>query len=157
MQQTPQHTEDVRPSIFTSLQARLSDAIDLYTQIKVAHWNVRGSHFAALHPLFDNIAHKLQEYIDVIAERAATLGAQVAGTARYVAETSRLPEYPAEVTRDLEHVQLLADRFDTFLSGLRETRAVADENHDLGTLDLLTRVITDFEKYEWFLRATLEE
>jgi starvation-inducible DNA-binding protein len=75
---------------------------------------------------------------------------------RHVAETSRLPDYPGDTTRDLEHVRLLADRFDVYLSGLRESRAVAEKEGDTGTVDLVTAVITEAGKHAWFLRASLE-
>ena len=85
-----------------------------------------------------------------------TLGAKAYGTARHVAKTSKLPDYPQETTRDLDHVKLLVERFETYLTGLRESRKVAEENGDTDTDDLLTLVITEFEKNDWFLRASLE-
>ena len=85
-----------------------------------------------------------------------TLGAKAYGTARHVAKTSKLPDYPQETTRDLDHVKLLVERFETYLTGLRESRGVADANGDTDTEDMLTLVITEFEKNAWFLRASLE-
>ena len=72
-----------------------------------------------------------------------------------MAKASKLADYPGDTTRDLDHVALLADRFDTFLAGLRESRGIAEAQHDTDTVDLLTGVLTDFEKNAWFLRATL--
>jgi len=37
------------------MNQRLADAVDLQTQIKQAHWNVKGPHFIGLHELFDQI------------------------------------------------------------------------------------------------------
>ncbi|HLK11565.1 MAG TPA: DNA starvation/stationary phase protection protein Dps [Candidatus Binatia bacterium] len=145
-----------REAIATTLDARLADGLDLHSQIKVAHWNVKGPHFAALHPLFETFATALAAHNDAIAERAVTLGGRANGTARQVAAASRLPEYPPDATRDLDHVRLLADRIDGYLVGLRESRKVSDEHGDADTTDLLTTVIEEFEKHGWFLRATLE-
>jgi starvation-inducible DNA-binding protein len=138
------------------LNARLADGLDLHGQIKVAHWNVKGALFPALHPLFEQFAVALANFNDAVAERAVTLGGTARGTARRVAATSRLPEYPEDTSRDLEHVRLLADRFDAFLAGLRETREVAEGLSDQDTVDLVTQIIQDFEKNAWFLRATGE-
>ena len=66
-----------------------------------------------------------------------------------------LTAYPESTTRDLEHAKLLADRIDTYLAGLRETRGVSEKLGDTDTVDLLTGVISEFEKNGWFLRATL--
>ncbi len=149
--------EPARGRIAAVLNDRLADALDLHSQIKVAHWNVKGPHFAALHPLFESFAVSLAGFGDAIAERAVTLGALAKGTARHVAASSRLPDYPQETTRGLEHVRLLCERIEAFLEGLRATRAVAEEEKDVDTVDLLTTIVTEFEKNAWFLRATLQE
>jgi starvation-inducible DNA-binding protein len=111
--------------------------------------------FPSLHPLFETFATGLAAYNDAIAERAVTLGALALGSARHVAKSSRLPDYPAETTRDLAHVELLAERIGIYLQHLREGRRVAEHNADTDTVDLYTGIITELEKHAWFLRATL--
>jgi starvation-inducible DNA-binding protein len=149
-------SESARKEIAVSLNARLADGLDLHSQIKVAHWNIKGPNFAALHPLFETFAIGLAVHNDALAERAATLGAQVYGTARAVAQASTIPEYPAETRKDLEHVKLLAERIDSYLEGVRASREVAEKLHDDDTVDLLTGIIVEFEKHAWFLRASLD-
>src|SRR5688572_2342921 len=148
--------EKARGAIAEALNARLADGLDLHGQIKVAHWNIKGPQFPSLHPLFETFAVSLAEHNDEIAERAVTLGGLAYGTARHVAKASRLAEYPQETTRDMEHVRLLAERFEMYLEGLRESRKVAEQNGDTDTVDMLTAIITEFEKHAWFLRASLE-
>lgn len=147
--------EESRQRVAATLNERLADGIDLWSQVKVAHWNIKGPHFPALHPLFETFATDLALRNDEIAERAVTLGALAYGTTRHVGASSRIKEYPQETTRDLEHVGLLADRFETYLAGLRQSRIVADEARDVDTVDLLTETISQFEKHAWFLRASL--
>lgn len=147
--------EDARTRISEALNARLADGLDLHGQIKVAHWNVKGPHFAAFHALFEQMAIGLAAHNDAVAERAVTLGGRAYGTARHVAKASRLAEYPQETTRDLEHVKLLAERIDVYLDGVREARQVAEKAGDGDTVDLLTQIVTEFEKHGWFLRASL--
>jgi starvation-inducible DNA-binding protein len=149
-------SEQARQKVSETLNARLVDGLDLHSQIKVAHWNIKGPQFAAMHPLFEEFAVGLATHNDNVAERAVTLGARVYGTVRHVAQKSRLPEYPQETSKDTEHVKLLAERIETYLEGLRESRAIADEQKDTDSVDLLTAIITDFEKHGWFLRASLE-
>ena len=148
--------ETARATIADTLNARLADGLDLHSQIKVAHWNVKGPQFPSLHPLFETFAVGVAEHNDSIAERAVTLGGLAYGTTRHVAKSSRLAEYPQETTRDLEHVRLLAERFEMYLQGMRESRGVAEQHGDTDTVDLLTGIITEFEKHTWFLRASLE-
>ncbi len=149
--------ESTRTKVVASLNERLADGLDLHSQIKVAHWNIKGPQFAALHPLFETFAVSLANHNDSLAERAVTLGGRAYGTVRHVAGVSRLTEYPQETSRDLEHVRLLADRIETYLDGLRTSRSTADELKDTDTVDLFTGIITEFEKHAWFLRASLGE
>jgi starvation-inducible DNA-binding protein len=142
-------------AICAALTPVLVDGIDLHSQIKVAHWNIKGPHFAALHPLFDMFATELAVHNDEIAERILTLGELAVGTARHVAKKSSLPDYPQDLTQDLEHAALLAARIESYLVTVREGRDVAEKNGDQDTVDLLTGVVQVFEKHAWFLHATL--
>ncbi len=148
--------EKSRAALVELLNARLADGLDLHSQIKVAHWNIKGAQFAALHPLFETFAVSLANHNDSVAERAVTLGGKAYGTARHVAKTSHLPDYEQETTRDLDHVRLLADRIEGYLSGLRDSRKASEQHQDTDTVDLFTGIITEFEKHAWFLRASLE-
>lgn len=157
MYKSPSHlSESAREILSNVLNARLADGLDLHSQIKVAHWNIKGPQFAALHPLFETFAIALGNFNDSIAERAVTLGGKAFGTVRHVAKTSRIADYPQDTTRDLEHVKLLAERFDSYLVELRASRSAAESQADTDTADLFTSVITEFEKNAWFLRASLE-
>jgi starvation-inducible DNA-binding protein len=148
--------QDARARVAQALDARLADGVDLQTQAKTAHWNLKGPHFAALHQLFDGLASAVLGFNDQIAERAVTLGGNAHGTARDAARASRLPELPAEARRDLDLVRLLAERVEGYLEGVREARKVAESAGDADTVDLLTEVASEMEKQGWFLRATLE-
>lgn len=157
MYESPSHLpEPARVAVIDALNARLADGVDLHSQLKVAHWNVKGPQFAALHPLFETLAVALAAHNDDVAERTVTLGGRALGTARHVARASTLPEYPQETARDLDHVRLLAARVDTYLDGVRASRRVAAAHGDEDTVDLLTGIVRDFEKHGWFLRATLQ-
>ena len=149
-------SETARKKIADALNARLADGIDLHGQIKVAHWNIKGPHFAALHPLFETFAVALANFNDQVAERAVTLGSKAYGTARHVARVSTVPEYDPEAARDLDHVRLLVDRIEAYLKGVREARTVVEKENDQDTFDLLTAIVQEFEKNAWFLRASLE-
>jgi starvation-inducible DNA-binding protein len=67
-------SKQVRMEICTLLNQRLADVIDLQTQMKQAHWNVKGPNFIGLHKLFDDINEDVEEYVDLIAERIVQLG-----------------------------------------------------------------------------------
>lgn len=148
--------EGARKKIGEALNRPLLEGLDLHSQIKVAHWNVKGPHFAALHPLFETFAVSLANFNDEVAERAVTLGHTVPGTVRQAAATSRIPELPGDAVKDLDLVTLLADRIEAYLDTVRGARAVAEKEADPDTVDLLTGIVSEFEKHAWFLRASSE-
>jgi hypothetical protein len=43
---------EARDALVELLNARLADAFDLYSQLKRAHWNAKGSDFIQLHALY---------------------------------------------------------------------------------------------------------
>jgi DNA-binding ferritin-like protein len=65
--------EGTRAKAIELLNARLADCKDLQTQVKQAHWIVKGPHFIGLHLLFDKINDDVEDYVDKIAERAVQL------------------------------------------------------------------------------------
>ena len=76
---------NTRATVIELLNARLADAIDLKLAVKQAHWNIRGPSFIALHELFDQIAARMEEHSDTMAERVVQLGGLAAGTTQFVA------------------------------------------------------------------------
>src|ERR1700735_2545385 len=100
--------EGARSQLIALCNARLAEAIDLQTQCKQAHWNVKGPDFIALHELFDKVNADVENYVDTIAERAVQLGGIADGTARSVAKRSTLPEYPANLSNGKDHVEALS-------------------------------------------------
>src|ERR1700760_144438 len=107
-------SEEIRAKAIELLNARLADCIDLQTQTKQAHWNVKGPNFIALHELFDRINEEVEDYVDDIAERAVQLGGTAEGTARMVAARSSLAEYPAGAVDRSRHVEALSSALAAF-------------------------------------------
>src|SRR6266481_3464102 len=97
--------EATRIKIVELCNGRLADAIDLQTQCKYAHWNVKGPNFIALHELFDKINEDVEDYVDLIAERSVQLGGTADGTVRMVAKRSLLGEYSAQGPSWKDHVE----------------------------------------------------
>ena len=128
--------DNVRAASIELLQARLSDAIDLTTQTKQAHWNVKGKDFYQLHLLFDEMADELEEYSDMVAERITALAGTAMGTARIAASESIIPEYDFDAIGGMEHVAALADRYAAYAKHLRESIDKADVLGDMDTSDL---------------------
>lgn len=146
---------DIRTQVVEILSQTLAATLDLKTQVKQAHWNVKGMDFFQLHELFDELATELEAYIDLVAERITALGGIAMGTARIAAQRSILPEYPYDIVDGAEHVTALADRFAPYAKHLREAIDQTDELGDLDTADLYTEISRTIDKRLWFLEAHL--
>ena len=144
---------DTRTEMIALCNATLADCIDLETQTKQAHWNVRGPSFWGLHKLFDEINEAVEEYVDLIAERAAQLGGTVSGTARDAAARSRLPEYPHDIKDGMAHVNALSEALSTFGRAAREAIDTADEAEDKDTADVFTEISRGIDQWLWFVEA----
>jgi starvation-inducible DNA-binding protein len=147
---------EIRSPVNILLNQSLATAIDLKTQIKYAHWNVKGQNFYQLHLLFDEIASEVEEFIDVIAERITTLGGQATGTVRIAAERSELPEYPFDAFDGMDHVAALADRLAIYAKLLRQNIDQTGDLGDMDTNDLFVEISRAIDKRLWFLEAHLQ-
>ena len=148
--------EATRSEAVGLLNQRLAECIDLATQCKQAHWNVKGQSFIALHKLFDEVHESVQEYADLIAERIVQLGGIAEGTVSVVSERSTLIDYPLGLSGGLEHAAALSDA----LAGFGRTARVGiDEMNDLkdaASADVLTEITRGIDKWLWFVEAHLE-
>jgi len=144
----------LRENMIALLNQQLADTLDLYTQVKQAHWNVKGPHFIMLHELFDKLAEDLEDPVDDIAERVTALGGVARGTARDAAARSRLKELGRDF-HDLTVVAELADRYAALASTTRAAIETAAKEGDADTSDLFTGVSRGLDKALWFLESHL--
>jgi len=129
--------------------------IDLQTQCKQAHWNVKGVNFIALHKLFDDINGTVEEYVDLLAERVVQLGGVAEGTLRVVATRSTLEPYPPLISDADQHIDALGVALAEFG---RTARRGIDEMAELGdadSADILTEISRGVDKWLWFVEAHL--
>lgn len=147
---------EIRSEAIEILNQTLATTVDLKTQVKQAHWNVKGMDFYQLHALFDEIAGELEEYVDKFAERITALGGEAMGTARTAAKYSAISEYPFNISNGIEHVTALADRFAAYAKLLRDAIDSTTELGDADTADLYTEVSREIDRRLWFLEAHLQ-
>jgi starvation-inducible DNA-binding protein len=147
---------DVRQRMIAALNQQLAQTLDLYTQTKQAHWNVKGTQFFQLHELFDDLAEDVFEFIDTIAERVTALGGYASGTARMAAADSSLPEYPRDAVDGRQHLEALIERYARYTASNRKALDAAQNEDDAATADIFTDVARAADKALWFLEAHLQ-
>lgn len=148
-------SKSTRTELVALLNEQLARSMDLFTQTKQAHWNVKGRDFYSVHLLLDEVAKHLRHQADALAERAVTLGGYAEGTARMVGKRSDLPEYDVKAVDCEAHVRLVAERLARYAAGLREGIDRCEELEDPSCADLLTTTLNEVEKDMWFLEAHL--
>ena len=148
--------EKSRRQLVALLNQRLADSIDLQTQTKTAHWNVKGPSFIALHKLFDEINEEVEELRGSAgragrAARAASprgrcgraaerrSSTSIRSTSRRTGSTSRRCRRPWRPTASAS------------------ARAIgeADDLDDADTADLFTEISRGIDKWLWFVEAHL--
>jgi len=142
-----------RAKLCELLGSRLSSAIDLYLQVKQAHWNVKGPHFIALHELFDKVGEIVEGSVDDLAERIVQLGGTAKGTVQVVGKETSLKAYPLEITNGTDHVEALSNALASFGEQARSAIALATELDDADTADLFTEISREIDKQLWFVEA----
>lgn len=145
----------VRETSIQLLNSRLADSFDLYSQIKQAHWTVRGLNFIALHELFDKVATNVLKSVDLIAERIQQLGGTAQGTIRESSKKSSLPEYPLTITSSVEHIQALLKAMSHFSCFTRKNISELSET-DVVTADMLTEIMRNMDRDLWFIESHLD-
>ena len=144
--------QSIRASVAKTLNHTLADLFDLQSQVKQAHWNVKGPSFFGLHQLFDQIAGSLTEPVDTVAERILALGGFARGTVRMAAEASGLDELPAEFRQE-DIVGDIADRVAKAAERARDNIDRTEEAGDKVSADLLTTITALLDKTLYFLEA----
>ncbi|MGB2924360.1 MAG: DNA starvation/stationary phase protection protein Dps [Limnothrix sp.] len=148
-------SKKTRSSAVVLLNQTLATTIDLQSQAKQAHWNVKGLDFYQLHELFDELSGELIEYIDMIAERVTALGSIAFGTVKTAAKESILASYPPDAVTGTDHLTALADCYGKYAAHLREGIEKAESYGDSDTEDLYTEISRTIDKRLWFLEAHL--
>jgi starvation-inducible DNA-binding protein len=144
-----------RTKITALLNQHLAASLDLQLQAKPAHWNVKGENFIALHELFDGVATRVSEAVDVLAERITALGGVAEGTVQAVAKVSPLAAYPLTASTSKQHLEALSAALAQVGAGARQAIATATDLNDANTADLFTEISRQLDKDLWFLEAHL--
>src|SRR6201991_3434823 len=151
----PGLSEKVANEVADILQKQLSTYNDLHLTLKHVHWNVVGPNFIGVHEMIDPQVETVRAYADQSAERIATLGKSPQGTPGAIIKDRTWDDY--SVGRDTVQAHLAA--LDLVYNGvIEDTRKAIDETEEVDrvTQDILIDQAAELEKFQWFVRAHLE-
>lgn len=145
----------VRAKSVDILQKRLAEAIDLHSQLKQAHWNVKGKHFLSLHKIFGKVSNQVESQVDDIAERLVQLGGIANGTLAHVSMHSALPDFPASETSQDKLVELISDRLAQYGAALLNDFTDLEKLGDHGSGNMIIGFCQDIDKSLWKIESYL--
>lgn len=152
----PGLNEEDALTIIDLLQVRLSCYNDLHLTLKHVHWNVVGRSFIGVHEMIDPQVEEVRAYADVIAERIAALGGSPKGTPSQILKDRTWDDYSLNRGLVKDHLVALDKVYDGVITDNRKVIEQLDEL-DLVTQDLLISQTGELEKFQWFVRAHLED
>jgi starvation-inducible DNA-binding protein len=137
------------------LQKQLSTYNDLHLTLKHVHWNVVGPNFIGVHEMIDPQVELVRGYADEVAERIAALGKSPKGTPGAILKDRTWDDYSVDRDTVLAHLAAL----DLVYTGvIEDTRKCIEtfDDLDLVSQDMLIGHAGELEKFQWFVRAHLE-
>ncbi len=141
-------------SLSDSLNQVLADSYALMSLTHLAHWNVEGPGFFALHTAFQTQYEELFIAIDEIAERVRSLGSYATGGLATHAAVAQIKEFVSPIKQEQYVSALLAANEKLVLDATR-ARDLAGEVNDPESQDLMTARITLHQKTIWMLKSFL--
>jgi len=142
------------PRLTASLNQVLADSYALLSLTHLAHWNVEGPGFFALHTAFQTQYEELFTAIDEIAERIRALDAYAIGGLAQLAQAAKMKEFQAPLDQE-DYVRALIVANEKLLQDAERARDLAGECHDAESQDLMISRITLHQKTAWMLKSFL--
>ena len=143
------------PTLADSLNLVLADSYALMALTHVAHWNVEGPGFFALHTAFQVQYEELFTAIDEIAERVRALDAYAIGGLGRLAEAAGMKEFAAPLAQEA-YVRALIEANEKLVADAAQARDLAGAVGDAESQDLMIGRITLHQKTIWMLRSFLK-
>jgi starvation-inducible DNA-binding protein len=139
-----------------SLNQVLADSYALLSLTHLAHWNVEGAGFFALHTAFQTQYEELFTAIDEIAERIRALGTYAIGGLGKLAQVAQLPEFASPLAQE-DYVKRLLAAHEKLLADAALARDLAGEANDPESQDLMIGRITLHQKTVWMFKSFLKD
>lgn len=136
------------------LNRQIADWTVLYVKLHHHHWYVKGEQFFTLHGKFEELYNEAAEHIDELAERLLAIGGQPVSSMRQCLEVSGVNEASGTETAS-QMVQSVIDDFSRMIRELKDGMALAGQEGDESTGDMLLAIHSGLEKHLWMLRAFL--
>jgi len=138
-----------------SLNQVLADSYALLSLTHLAHWNVEGPGFFALHTAFQTQYEELFMAVDEIAERIRALDAYAIGGLGTLAAAAQMKEFTSPISQE-DYVRALIAGNEKVAADAARARDLAGAADDAESQDLMIGRITLHQKTIWMLKSFLK-
>lgn len=143
-------------AVAATLQKRLMALVDLSLTLKHIHWNVVGPNFIAVHQMLDPHHEGVQEMVDDLAERIATLGGVPSGLPGRLVKERTWDDYDLERADAIAHLGALDLVYQGVIADHRDAIDAVSDADNISE-DLLIGQTGILERYHWFVRSHLAD
>jgi starvation-inducible DNA-binding protein len=155
MQKAKKSAPKTTTGLADSLNQVLADSYALMSLTHLAHWNVEGPGFFALHTAFQTQYEELFLAVDEIAERIRALDAYATGGLGKLAQVAKMKEFASPLAQE-DYVRALIGASEKLVADAAQARDLAGEGHDAESQDLMIGRITLHQKTIWMLKSFLK-
>jgi starvation-inducible DNA-binding protein len=148
--------ETKQTGVIAALNRQQANALVAFLNYKKYHWLTYGPLFRDLHLLFEEQGTGVFATIDELAERSLMLDGQpVADPTDYLPVATVQPSTGKLSVRKM--VEEAIATHELIIEEMHQDAETADDAGDIGTADLLTRLVQEHQKYRWFLKELLQK
>lgn len=141
--------------IVVNLNTLMANYQVFYHKLRTFHWNVEGPEFFELHEEFEKEYLKIQEHIDMIAERIRVFGIKPKFGLKQTLEMAQIQEQ-ADKLSALEMVREILKDFEIIHSSLLDALHSSLNTGDVATEQMITDFIRDLETRNWMFTSYLK-
>jgi len=123
-----------------------------YQKLRNFHWNIEGENFFELHGKFEELYNFSKVNIDDIAERIRVFGDRPMASLQEYLKYSTIKE-PNGIPDSNEMVISILGDFEVLIKQMVDILDLANQIGDVSTIDLLTKILKQTEKYFWMFRS----
>lgn len=142
-------------ALAAQLNLVLADSYALMSLTHLAHWNVEGPGFFALHTAFQTQYEEMFTAIDDIAERIRSIGSYAIGGLATLADVAKIQEFHSPLAQE-DYVGALVAANEKLIADASAARDAAAAANDPESEDLMIGRITLHQKTVWMLKSYLK-
>ncbi|MCL2521654.1 MAG: DNA starvation/stationary phase protection protein [Erysipelotrichales bacterium] len=133
----------------------LANQMTMYIKLHNLHWYIKGNGFFTLHAKLEELYNATAETIDEVAERMLMIGASPVGSLQGALKLTKVKELESIPVNSEKTVEILEKDTEWWIKSTKEIIKLAEAENDIGTVDMFSDLLAQYEKLSWMLKSYL--